>query len=41
MEKKIDSELCRCQNMLKMVETETESAQKIVDNAIKRSFSYQ
>lgn len=40
MEKKIDMEIARVQNMLKMVETEMQSSQKIVDNNIKRSFSY-
>lgn len=39
MEKKIDLEISRTQNMLKMVEAEVESSQKIVDNSIKRSFS--
>jgi DNA repair ATPase RecN len=40
MEKKIDAEILKYQNMLKMAETEMQSAQKIVDNSIKRSFSY-
>lgn len=40
MEKKIDSEILRHQNMLKMAEAEIESAQKVVDNSIKRTFSY-
>ena len=40
MEKKIDAEVLKHQNMLKMAEAEIESAQKIVDNSIKRSFSY-
>ncbi|HBG49123.1 MAG TPA: hypothetical protein DDW90_06405 [Cyanobacteria bacterium UBA9971] len=40
MEKKIDAEMLKHQNMLKMAEAEIESAQKIVDNSIKRSFSY-
>jgi len=40
MEKKIDAELQRHQAMLKMTETEVESANKIVENAIARSFKY-
>ena len=40
MEKKIDAEVLKHQNMLKMAEAEIESAQKVVDNSIKRSFSY-
>lgn len=40
IEKKIDNEILKHQNMLKMIEAETQSAQKIVDNSIKRSFSY-
>jgi len=40
MEKKIDAEMLKHQNMLKMAEAEIESAQKIVDSGIKRSFSY-
>lgn len=40
MEKKIDAEILKYQNLLKMAETEMQSAQKIVDNSIKRSFSY-
>lgn len=40
MEKKIDEEMIKHQNMLKMAEAEMDSAQKIIDNSIKRSFSY-
>lgn len=40
IEKKIDAEMNKYQNMLKMAEAEIESAQKIVDNSVKRSFSY-
>ena len=40
MERKIDAEMQKYQNTLKMIESETSSAQKIVDNSIKRSFSY-
>ncbi len=40
MEKKIDLEINRYQNMLKMAEEEIQSAQKIIDSSIKRSFQY-
>lgn len=40
MEKKLVAELTRQQNMLKMVETEIESAQQLVDKAIQRACRY-
>ncbi|HSA07625.1 MAG TPA: hypothetical protein P5556_10665 [Candidatus Gastranaerophilales bacterium] len=40
MEKKLDQELLRYQTLLKAVSAEVQSAQKIVDNSIKRFFSY-
>ncbi len=40
MEKKLDQQLLRYQTLLKAVNTEIESAQKIVDSSIKRFFSY-
>ena len=40
MEKKIDAEILKCQNMLKMISTESQSAQNIIDRSIQRNFSY-
>lgn len=40
MEKKLDRELTRYQTLLKAVNVEIQSAQKIVDSSIKRFFSY-
>lgn len=40
MEKKLDQEMLRYQTLLKAINTEIESAQKIVDSSIKRSFNY-
>jgi predicted nuclease with TOPRIM domain len=40
MEKQLDLEIQKYQTMLKMSSTEMQSAQGIVDNSIKRSFSY-
>ncbi len=40
MEKKLEQEFMRYQTLLKAVNTEIQSAQQIVDNSIKRMFSY-
>lgn len=40
MEKKLENELMRYQGMLKAVNTEIKSAEKIVDASIKRFFNY-
>jgi hypothetical protein len=40
MEKKLEHELLRYQTLLKAVNTEIQSAQKIVDSSIKSFFSY-
>lgn len=40
IEKKIDAEVLRHQTMLRMAQTEIESAQKIVDKSIERIFKY-
>ena len=41
LEKRLDLQMQDYQNRLKMVETELQSCQGAVDNAIKTSFSYQ
>ena len=41
LEKRLDLQLQEYQNRLKMVDTELQSCQGAVDNAIKSSFSYQ
>ena len=40
LEKRLDLQMQEYQNRLHMVDAELESCQKAVDNAIKRSFSY-
>jgi len=40
MEKKIDAEMLKYQTQMKMTEAEMQSAQSMVDNSIKRSFTY-
>lgn len=41
LEKRLDLQMQDYQNRLKMVETELQSCQSMVDSAIKQSFSYQ